>query len=212
MASASPRAEGDAVVTASAPPTAEEQSFPRRLRLRKRGQFLSVQRRGRRLNSECLIAHLSFNRGGPVRLGITASRKVGGAVQRNRIKRLLREAFRQHALRHERGFDLVLIARQGAPEPNLDGYRAILDRIAAQITRMREQPPKVRGSRQHRRDPQGRRARRGGRRRERHGDPQTTPKTQKSQGNQPRSKRGKVDAGSAQRTNPMPVESERGGP
>ncbi|MEE2643497.1 MAG: ribonuclease P protein component [Myxococcota bacterium] len=206
MASASPRAEGDAVDTASAPPPAEEQSFPRCLRLRKRGQFLSVQRRGRRINSERLIAHLSFNRGGPVRLGITASRKVGGAVQRNRIKRLLREAFRQHVLRHERGFDLVLIARQGAPEPCLDGYRAVLDRVAAQLTRMREQPPKARRSRQ-----QGRAPRRSGRRRDRRGDAQATAKAQKSPHNQSRSKRSNVDTGSTQRTHPTPVKSERAG-
>lgn len=50
------------------------------------------------------------------RMGLTVSRKVGGAVVRNRIKRRLREAFRRNKLALPLGFDVVVIARVGAGE------------------------------------------------------------------------------------------------
>jgi len=58
------------------------------------------------------------------RLGITASRKVGNAVQRNRAKRLLREAFRCIRTELPSGIDLVVIVRQGI------GARTLADVVA----------------------------------------------------------------------------------
>jgi len=54
------------------------------------------------------------------RLGITASRKVGGAVERNRAKRLVREFFRLHRAKLQPGSDIVVIVRAGADKLSLE--------------------------------------------------------------------------------------------
>ncbi len=53
---------------------------------------------------------------GPTRLGVTVSRKVGSAVIRNRIKRLIREAFRLQRHRLPQTLDLVVVAKRAARE------------------------------------------------------------------------------------------------
>ena len=106
------------------------QSFPKRLRLRKRGQFLRVQRIGRRVYTPHLIAYISPNNGRATRLGITVSKKVGKAYLRNRVKRILREAFRRSILRSTNGFDLSVIARKERPPTHLNTLINELNQLA----------------------------------------------------------------------------------
>lgn len=65
---------------------------------------------------------------GPPRIGITVTRKVGNAVQRNRVKRVVREVFRRNRERFPRGCDIVWIARDGAPDL---GYDEVLSEVPA---------------------------------------------------------------------------------
>ncbi len=71
---------------------------------------------------------------GRPRLGLSVSRKVGGAVVRNRWKRLLREAFRLSRRHLPQGIDLVVIPRLGV-EPRLDALLQSLPRLALQVSR-----------------------------------------------------------------------------
>jgi len=69
--------------------------FGRDVRLRTRAEFTAVQDTGRRVSSRYVTLIGRVNALGRDRLGIIASRRVGGAVLRNRAKRRLREIFRQ---------------------------------------------------------------------------------------------------------------------
>lgn len=67
----------------------------------------------------------------PPRVAVIASRKVGGAVQRNRAKRVLREAARAVPL--DVGLDVVLIARAGAARVPMGEVAAELRQLGAQL-------------------------------------------------------------------------------
>lgn len=84
-------------------------------RIRKRREFLRIQDKSARFTTRHFILLVAPRpTEGPCRLGIVASKKVGGAVVRNRIKRLLREAFRTRGELFQDGVDLVIIAKPGA--------------------------------------------------------------------------------------------------
>jgi ribonuclease P protein component len=91
----------------------------RRRRLSRSAEFERVYRQGRSKGNRFLVLY-AFPRGegdaaddGP-RLGLSVSRRVGGAVERNRVKRVLREAFWAEAERLPAGSDYVVVARPDA--------------------------------------------------------------------------------------------------
>lgn len=73
--------------------------------------FRRLYGRGRSVAGPLVVMYVMPNRLGYNRLGITASKKLGGAVGRNRARRLIKEAYRLNETRLLRGFDLVLVAR-----------------------------------------------------------------------------------------------------
>ncbi len=93
---------------------------PRRTRLTRSGDFDAVYRRGRSAAGRHLVLY-AFRRDEPgpdqpARLGVSISRKVGGAVERNRLKRVLKERFAEIVADLPVGTDFVVIARPGAVE------------------------------------------------------------------------------------------------
>jgi ribonuclease P protein component len=91
----------------------------RRQRLSRSAEFDRVYREGRSHANRYLVVY-SFPRGGDdareARLGVSVGRKVGGAVERNRVKRLLRDAFWAVADELPDGHDFVVVARPESGE------------------------------------------------------------------------------------------------
>ncbi|MEO5365156.1 MAG: ribonuclease P protein component [Magnetococcus sp. WYHC-3] len=84
----------DGILVPAGGATASRHAFPREARLLRSREFQYVTSRGLRRQWPLLLAFIAANDQGQWRLGLTVSRKVGKAHERNRIKRLARESFR----------------------------------------------------------------------------------------------------------------------
>jgi ribonuclease P protein component len=93
----------------------ERCEMQRKLRLRKREDFNRIYRQGRSFaNSQFVVYWRKHPETERFRLGVSASGKLGGAVVRNRMRRMVKEIVRHHAHRLEEGTDLILIVRKPA--------------------------------------------------------------------------------------------------
>ena len=114
------------------------QGFTKAQRVRRRGEFQQVFNRGTRVHGRYLTLLMAPNTAGRARLGIVASKKLGGAVQRNRAKRLIRNIFRQSIpLPGRQGVDVVVIPRRelfDAAYSNIEtDFRSAVRRCAARL-------------------------------------------------------------------------------
>jgi ribonuclease P protein component len=113
-------------------------------RLRSPRDFERVRRHGRRASGTLLLlgylaqagsdASSDVSNAGFTRIGLSVSRRVGGAVARNRVKRRLREVVRRLLAEVTPGYDLVLTARPGAADAPIETLR---QEVRALITRAR---------------------------------------------------------------------------
>lgn len=120
----------------SCQPDAVGSAGPERLR---DGRVIAAVLHSRRQRAGRLLAvHVLATDGSRTRLGVVASRRVGGAVQRNRAKRLLREAGRTVAWRA--GLDIVLVARAAAAGASFSAVRDEMASLAADLGLLAEVP------------------------------------------------------------------------
>jgi ribonuclease P protein component len=121
-------------------PRRASSGISKQMRLRRRAEFLAVQAGGTKLHGRHVLA-IAKRRGndapgedGRGRLGLTVTKKVGNAVVRNRIRRLLREWMRLHGW-VPAGWDLVLVAKDSAARQlHPDDFAMDLTRILRQLS------------------------------------------------------------------------------
>jgi ribonuclease P protein component len=116
---------------------------PARGRLSRSAEFERVYRHGRSTANRHLVLYAFPNPATPrPRLGVSVSRKVGGAVQRNRVKRLLREAFSNTEAALEPGHDVVIVARPPLSElAEREGRAGVEKCLSELIGKVNSGPP-----------------------------------------------------------------------
>ena len=98
--------------------------------------FLRLYKKGRYIASKYSVIYVKPNKLPFNRLGITAGKKVGNAVCRNRAKRLIRLAYRRAEIALPMGIDIVIVARSRLCEIKSDEYCAYMDKYGvAEIIR-----------------------------------------------------------------------------
>lgn len=109
-------------------------TFPKRERVRKRGLYLAIQGRGRKSRSASFLCFTARSPAGVCRLGVTVSKRVGGAVVRNHVKRMVREVYRQNKAAFPRATDVVFVAKQKAAALGFHEVKQEIEELCARST------------------------------------------------------------------------------
>ncbi len=103
--------------------------------LKKNSEFMRVFKNGKYAAGKYMSIHALPNGTGANRLGISVNRKIGKSVRRNRVRRIMRENYRQLDDDMIRGYDLVMVARPGGDA--LPGYHDIHREAAYLLRKLR---------------------------------------------------------------------------
>lgn len=115
-------------------PQKASERFRRSETLRKTDDYRRCYAKGRRKGGSFLVLHSLSNEQSAPRFGQTASRKVGGAVERHRLKRWAREVFRRWPERHRLPpSDLIAHFKPGAGGASFADFRRELERLLASL-------------------------------------------------------------------------------
>jgi ribonuclease P protein component len=116
------------------------EGFPWHYRIVRGPDFRALYDTGLKLHSERFVLFARQNSLGHHRLGLTVSRKIGGAVVRNRVKRLFREIFRKSTADIPPALDLVINAKRGSGSASLQELREEYESALSKVSRRMDAP------------------------------------------------------------------------
>lgn len=96
--------------------------------LKENKDFRRVYYRGKSEASPNIVTYAMKCRGSRVRIGITSGKKIGGAVQRNRARRVIRAAYAELESRVSPGYDIVFVARTRTTEVKMQSVLADMEK------------------------------------------------------------------------------------
>ena len=102
--------------------------------IKRNNDYIRLYRRGKNAVSGVLVTYCSHNRRGKNRIGITASKKVGGAVQRNRAKRVIRAAYTTLEPQLPQGWDFIFVARSRTAHCKMQSVRDSMEQQIRELT------------------------------------------------------------------------------
>lgn len=109
--------------------------YTRNDRVRARAEYRAVYEGGGAIHTAHLVFYARAAEAGVKRLGITVPKKTGDSVERNRIKRLVREVFRRERGSLPDGCVLVVNAKRDASALDFEGVRAAFTRVSERLAR-----------------------------------------------------------------------------
>ncbi len=100
--------------------------YSKQYRLKKKYQFNYVYRAGRSFGGKFVVVYAAPSKNKNVKLGVSVSKKVGGAVVRNRIKRRITEILRSQISYLNKNYNIIVVARSSAADAKFESLRADL--------------------------------------------------------------------------------------
>lgn len=103
--------------------------FKNAIMLKKDREFRVVYKRGKSIANRYLVLYIIRNNSKENRIGFSVSKKVGKAIVRNRVKRLLRENFRNLNADLKKGYDMIFISRVVAKDATYEQIRKSMEKL-----------------------------------------------------------------------------------
>ncbi|MBR2876388.1 MAG: ribonuclease P protein component [Clostridia bacterium] len=100
--------------------------------LKTNSDFRRLYNRGKAVTNPALVMYYSKNRAGICRIGITTSKKIGNAVERNRSRRVIKEAFRNTSKKFNGGYDIVFVARSRTKYQKSTYIASVMEKMFSQ--------------------------------------------------------------------------------
>lgn len=113
-------------------------SFSKFNRLKSKKSFQFVYSRGRSVVDGMSVFYILPDQGDDIKIGLAVGKKLGCAVVRNRIKRLMREVFRLHKSEIKKGYHIVWVARRKLAKADFKTYERVFLRLAKRAALLQE--------------------------------------------------------------------------